>query len=339
MKQPRSFFIHVLIFVLAQMAWLIVLGLWIYWYVSNYMFISEVGEGLPSQLMTEGLNHLVLVGGIVLLIAVSTGMSMIFHRLSVQFKLTRLYDNFIANMTHELKSPLAAVQLSLETMKVYSLSREKQDEFITLMLKDTQRLNNLINAILQIPALEQKRIAHDFRVWTMGPLVQDLIQEIQEQFNLASEAIQLSGVEEECTCLVDRNALRIVMDNLVDNSIKYSQGQVQIKITCACQSRWFTLVYTDQGVGIAQQEQKKVFHKFYRSQDEHMPNVKGTGLGLYWAQEIIKYHQGTIRVDSQGKNFGTSFVIDLPLYPQEGKRSLKYLFGSKPKGKRKQNRP
>ena len=312
MRQPRSFFFHVLIFVLAQVAWLILLGLWIYWYVTNYMFISEVGAKLPSELMSEGFNHLVLVGGLVLLIAVSTGMSLIFHRLSVQFKLTKLYDNFIANVTHELKSPLTAIQLHLETMRRRSLPREKQEQFLNLMLKDTRRLNSLITAILQIPALEQKKIAHDFQDWSMDQLVRELLDEAQDQFNIPPGAITMHG-NGACVCRVDRNALRIVLDNLIDNSIKYSRGEVEIQIFLSCQRRWFSLTFSDNGVGISQQDQKKVFHKFFRSQHAQVPSVKGTGLGLYWAREIVRFHGGRIRVESPGQGQGTSFIITLPV--------------------------
>ncbi|ACV69133.1 sensor histidine kinase [Desulfohalobium retbaense] len=336
MRQPRSFVVQVLIFVLAQVAWLVLLGLWIYWYTSNYMVISEVGPRLHSQLMSEGLNHLLLIGGLILLIAISTGMSLLFHRLSVQFKLTRLYDNFIANVTHELKSPLASIQLSIETMRMHELPREKQEEFFNMMLKDTDRLNNLISAILQVPALEQKKIAHDFQVHRMEELVPELVHESREQFSLPEKAIQISG-DGGCDCVLDRNAFRIVLDNLVDNSIKYSREGVDtaIHIRMACERGKFILRFADNGVGIPLQHQEQVFEKFFRSHDTAMPSVKGTGLGLYWVKEIIRIHQGAIRVSSRGTNKGSTFRIELPQYAKGTERAAQRLLRLSRKQKQK----
>ena len=110
------FLIHpVLIFVLAQLAWLCLVGIWIYWYVSNYIIFQQVGDKLSPQLISKSNNVLALVIGLILLVAILVGISLIFIYLNKQLKMARLYDNFIANVTHELKSPLASIQLYLET--------------------------------------------------------------------------------------------------------------------------------------------------------------------------------------------------------------------------------
>ena len=95
MKRPHSLFYHVLVFVLAQLAWMALLGIWIYWYVSNYIIFSKVGEKLSTQLVSKSTNVIALVGGLVLLVAISVLMSLIFRHLTVQYKMTRLYDHFI----------------------------------------------------------------------------------------------------------------------------------------------------------------------------------------------------------------------------------------------------
>jgi len=315
---------HVLIFVLAQVAWLSLFGIWIYWYVSNYIIFSSVDDKLSAQIVTEGRNVFVLVSGMVLLIVVSVAMSLQFHRLNIQFNLTHLYDNFIANVTHELKSPLASIQLALETMHLHNLPESKQEQFITMMLKDTGRLNKLINAILEIPALEQKKIAHNYQVYSIGPLIRELVPDSMEQFNLPENSIQIRG-KGDCQCVADRDALKIVLDNLIDNTIKYSIDPVQISLTLNCGSQYFVLDYTDHGVGISTQDQKKIFEKFYRIHDRHSPNVKGTGLGLYWIHEIIRYHGGKISVTSKGRDKGTTFRIELPIYPASKNRYIKKL--------------
>ncbi len=324
MKRRRSFLFQILIFVIAQLAWLSLLGLWIYWYVSNYIIFSQAGEKLSPQLISESKHVGTLVGGLVLLVAVSVGMILLFRHLTIQMKLTGLYDNFIANVTHELKSPLASIQLYLETMGRNDIPRPKQKEFIEVMLKDANRLNNLITSILEIPGLEQKKIAHSFSVYKADSLVHELANETLKQYKLPGNAIIIKG-KAPCECVVDRDAFKIVTNNLVDNAVKYSLGQVQITIRLFCSAKNFILEFSDQGIGISLAEQKKVFEKFYRIYNESIPSVKGTGLGLYWAKEIIRNHGGQISVFSKGKNKGTSFRIELPIYQASKNRYIEKL--------------
>lgn len=324
MKRSQSFFYHILIFVLAQVAWLSVLGIWIYWYVTNYIIFNKVDEKLSAKIVSEGRNVFILVGGLLLLITISVLMSLLFHRLNIQFNLTRFYDNFIANITHELKSPLASIQLSLETLQLHRLSGKKQKDFIYMMLKDAERLNKSINAILDVSALEQKKIAHDFQVYPIGLLIRELAKESRIQFNLPENSVSIKG-EAECQCVVDRGALKTVLDNLVDNSIKYSVKPAKIALNMYCGPRYFCLEYSDQGIGMSQKNCKKVFEKFFRVQNAYMPSVKGTGLGLYWTREIIKFHGGSITASSKGKNKGTSFHIELPIYQASKNRHIQNL--------------
>ncbi len=327
MKRWHSYFYHILIFVFAQLAWLALIALWIYWYLSNYIIFSRVGEKLSPQIIPAGRNIFALVSGLILMAAISVGMSLLFRRLSIQYNLAGLYDNFIANITHELKSPLASIQLHVETMARRELARPKQQELLALMLNDTQRLNTLINAILEMPALEQKKIAHRFEVVESGPLLRQLLDEARTQFQLAHPALTLLG-DAPCPCVADRNALRIVFFNLIDNSIKYRHGQPHITVTLGCHEKTLTIDYADQGVGWEEPEHKKIFDKFYRITSSNSPNVKGTGLGLYWVREIIRYHGGSITAASPGLYKGARFHIELPIYSRSRRRYLRKLLKS-----------
>jgi two-component system, OmpR family, phosphate regulon sensor histidine kinase PhoR len=323
-KRWHSYFYHILIFVFAQLAWLTLLALWIYWYVSNYIIFSRVGNTFSTQMAPEGRNVFALVSGLVLMVAISVAMSLLFRRLSVQYNLTGLYDNFIANVTHELKSPLASIQLYLETMQRHDVPLEKQKAFIDQMLKDTGRLNSLINAILEIPALEHKKIAHQFTIESADVFVPKLLEEAREQFKLSAPAIELHG-SASCSCVVDINAIRIVFFNLVDNGIKYRMQAFHMTVTMQNDSRHLILTFRDEGIGIPAREKDNVFKKFYRISDQDVPNVKGTGLGLYWVKEIIRYHGGSISLSSPGKYKGTTFKIILPIYNVSRRRYLAKL--------------
>jgi two-component system, OmpR family, phosphate regulon sensor histidine kinase PhoR len=323
-KRRRTFAYVMVIFILAQLAWLSLFFLWIYWYVSNYIIFSQVGGKLSAQMIAKATNVLILVGGILLLVAISVAMWMMFYRLSTQYNLTGLYDNFIANVTHELKSPLASIQLYLETMQKYRVSRGKQLEFLSMMLKDAMRLNNLINVILQIPALEQKKIAHNFSIYEADAIMRQLIREVCDQFQLTGTIVRIKG-HAQCKCVLDPAAIKVVIVNLIDNGIKYSPNRFRMAIELGCDIKSFYMTFQDRGIGITAKEQKNIFKKFYRIYDKESPSVKGTGLGLYWVREIIRYHGGKISVFSEGKHKGTTFKILLPIYPTAKTRYIEKL--------------
>lgn len=324
MKKWRTIFHPVLVFILAQLAWLSLVGLWIYWYVSNYIIFNKVGDRISPQIVSESKNVIALVGGLVLLVVILVGMYLIFIYLTKQINLTKLYDNFIANVTHELKSPLTSIQLYFETMNIRQVSPSKQKEFISLMIKDANRLQNLINSILEIAGLEKKIIAHNFQVYNAEEMTKTLIDEAVEQFKLTNNAIKINGVA-PCQCVVDRNALKIVFDNLIDNAIKYSPEAAEITVSLSHNEKKIMVEFIDRGIGISAKDQKKIFDKFHRIYGPNIPNVKGTGLGLYWVREIIKYHGGKVSVFSEGSYRGSTFKIELPIYQTSKRRYVNYL--------------
>ncbi len=328
MKKRHTIIYLISVFILAQIAWFSLLGLWIYWYVSNYIIFTQVGEKLSPQMTPDTTNVFALVSGLVLLVIISIGMSIIFLYLNRQLSLTKLYDNFIGNVTHELKSPLSSIQLYLETLDSRNVQRQKQKEFISLMIKDVKRLNNLINSILYISGVEQRKTVHkyphDYHIYQAESVIRELVNETAGQLQIPEKSIKIEG-QASCQCVIDRYWLRIVFANLFDNAIKYSKEPVEIKITLRCRQKYFFMEISDQGIGISPKDQKKIFNKFERIYSPDIPNVKGTGLGLYWVKEIIKYHGGKISVNSQGSGFGSTFRIELPVYQASRKRYIKNL--------------
>jgi len=323
-RKRQTLFYHILIFVIAQIAWLSLLGLWIYWYVYNYIVFEKVGGQVSPQLTYDITNVVPFVIGLILLVGISFTTAWIFRHLSVQLRLNKLYDNFIGNVTHELKLPLSSIQLYLETLNSQNVPPQKQKEFINLMMKDTSRLHRLIKSILEISALEQKKLSHDYQVYKAESLVRQLLNESIEQFRLPEGTVTVNG-NTQCEIVVDRDALKIILDNLVDNALKYSTEPTQINVNLSHNTNKFLIEFSDKGIGISPNEQKKIFNKFYRIYHKNIPSVKGTGLGLYWVKEIIKNHGGNITLFSEGENKGSTFKIEFPIYKTSKKRFINKL--------------
>lgn len=315
---------HITVMVLAQIAWMLLLGIWIYWYVSNYIIFERVWDEFSSQISIDGINTLAFVGGIILLVGIWAFMSLTFRRLNIHLRLTNLYDNFIANVTHELKSPLSSIQLYLETMNSRDVPKEKQKEFIERMIVDTHRLNELINSILEIPKLEQKKVSHEFHVYDVDDTMRQIINEALVLNKIPMDTVSFEG-SVKVKCVIDKNAFKIVLSNLIDNAKKYSLGELKLRFIFQRQLTYFALEVIDNGIGIPKKEQKKIFGKFVRIYNKSIPNVKGTGLGLYWVKEIIKSHGGRISVASEGLGKGTKFKIEIPIYMESKKMFINKL--------------
>ena len=313
MRGKHSLFYHILIFVLAQIVWLSLLGIWIYWYVSNYIIYEKVGDQVSPQLIYDVQNALPFVLGLILLIGLSFITSVIFRDLNVQLRLRELYDNFIGNVTHELKSPLSSIQLYLETLRQRDVPPEKQKEFIDMMMKDANRLQRLINSILEISAQEKRKSLKDYQIYRADHLIKNIIEESFERFRVQKENYKIEG-DAPCEIAAVKDSLKIVFDNLTDNAVKYSEANVNIVIRLKCDLERLIVDFSDNGIGVQAKEKKKIFRKFYRIDNKNIPNVKGTGLGLYQVKQIIKLHKGRISLISSGEGKGSTFRIELPFY-------------------------
>ncbi|HMN24286.1 MAG: HAMP domain-containing histidine kinase [Ignavibacteriaceae bacterium] len=318
LRRRHSFAYNLIIFILAQLVWLAVLLLWIYWYVKNNIIFEQVGENISPQIVYDAPSVFPFVGGIVLLTGLSVSLVLIFRHLNIQIKLNAMYDNFIANVTHELKSPLSSIQLYLETLNSRAVPEEKRKEFYGLMMRDSERLKNLVNSILEIAAMDKKKIQRAFDIYKADETIKKIILESAEQFQLSKNNITFSG-DAGSDIMIDRNSIKTVFDNLVDNSIKYSLSELQIEIIFKRSFKKIEIEFSDNGIGIANDEIKKIFQKFHRIYDKDIPNVKGTGLGLFVVKEIIKIHKGKITAYSEGKGKGSTFKIELPIYVDKKK--------------------
>ncbi|GAB4334480.1 MAG: HAMP domain-containing sensor histidine kinase [Calditrichia bacterium] len=318
MRKPLSYFTPVLFFVIAQLSWLSLLGIWIYWFVSNYFTLQAIDQKTTVDYLWEGRNLAVLISGVVMMIVVLVAIYFIFIYLTRQIHLTRLYDSFIASVTHELKSPLASLQMYLETFQMRDLPEENRREFVNLMIRDVERLKRLINRVLDVSAMEQHKMAYNFSWQPADRLFSRLIADSVRDLKLPEKAIHL-GPLPTAPIYADADALKIAVDNILENALKYSPDRFQVDITASLNRNFLILKFRDYGIGIPESEQKRVFDKFFRSREKDLPNVKGTGLGLYLTREIVRSHKGKIWVEGHGPGKGSSFFLQFPVKKPKSK--------------------
>jgi signal transduction histidine kinase len=252
-----------------------------------------------------------LSGGIALLVAVSIGIALQFAKLYRQVQLNRMYDNFIANVSHELKTPLASLQLHLDTLKQRHVSPAHLERFVSLMSSDSNRLNEQIDSIMEVARLEDRRFAIELVRSDADKLLRSIVEESTDRYAARALRIEVRG-ESNSLISADRGTLKIAVDNLIDNAVKYSPDEPNIEIDIERLGRFVRFSCTDGGVGLSHRDKNRVFRKFHRVDDPMSPSVKGVGLGLYRVREIIRHHKGRVSVTSLGSGMGSTFRIDLP---------------------------
>ncbi len=231
-----------------------------------------------------------------------------------QKKLSEIKTDFINNMTHEFKTPLATISLAVDALRNEKVmnDREKMGYFSGIIKEENKRMNKHVETILQAALLEK----NEFRINMADLHVHSLIRKALDNFNLQ---LQEKGAELDVKLnakndLISADEVHFgnMLNNLVDNAIKYSKEKLCLKVTTHSTNRTLLIKIEDNGIGMARETVKRVFEKFYRAYTGNVHNVKGFGLGMSYVKSVIDAHKGNIQVDSAlGK--GTSFTIDVPL--------------------------
>lgn len=216
--------------------------------------------------------------------------------------------NFLLSITHELKSPLASIRLSLETMDRRQLSHENIKEISQDAIRETDRLHNLVNNIL-IAARLESNYKPAYEAMDIKTFIREKYQDIENR--LPNTEVILNFPPGELKADIDPMGITALFNNLVENAYKYSGDNKIIDITVLDEGDSWGLVVADQGIGISRREKSRVTKKFYRVGSEDTRRTKGTGLGLYIVDTVVKEHLGEIEIEDNQPQ-GTKFIISLP---------------------------
>jgi signal transduction histidine kinase len=226
--------------------------------------------------------------------------------------LAKLKSDFVSNVSHELRTPLALIRLYAETLELGRVHKDKFEEYYRIIRKESERLTALINNILDFSRIEAGRKEYEFRETDIAELVKNTLESYRDQIAEQGFALEQQIDSNIPTMHVDREAIERSVVNLVNNALKYSAEEKFLGVKLYRSNGVVNLEVTDRGIGIARNEQAKIFDKFYRAGDPLVHNTKGSGLGLSLVRHIAQAHGGNIDVESTpGK--GSKFILWLPL--------------------------
>lgn len=218
---------------------------------------------------------------------------------------------FVDSVTHELRSPLASLRLCLETLEREGLAEQQRTSLREMMREDVERLSAFIDDILEATRLEHAEKGHTVTRVSLLALVERCLAALHRRHRVMPESIGID-IPPDLVVTTDAGALEIVLKNLLDNAIKYSDPPARVQISAKIDDDHLVVDVTDQGIGIPRRALSRVFDRFYRVDDESVRARRGTGLGLYVVNALVRGLGGRLSAHSDGPGTGTRIRVILP---------------------------
>lgn len=250
----------------------------------------------------------------VFLIAVTIFSFLLLYRnLLRQRKLTEIKNEFIGNITHELKTPISTVSVAIEAIRNFNALQNpaRTQEYLDIANNELQRLGLLVDKVLKLSMFENREIHLNKEKVDLRQLAEEVMASMKPQFEKSNAIVTFKTSGENFIIEADKMHITSVIYNLLDNALKYSKADPQIAVQIIDQSKYIELRVADNGIGIAPEYKTKIFEKFFRVPDGNRHNIKGYGLGLSYVFHIAVRHMGFAEVESElGK--GSTFIVKLP---------------------------
>jgi two-component system phosphate regulon sensor histidine kinase PhoR len=237
----------------------------------------------------------------------------IYRNLVAQQRLSDIKNDFISNITHELKTPIATVNVAIEALRNFGgiHNPERTKEYLDISASELQRLGLLVDKVLKISMFEKNEITLEKEKFDLVQLCSEVMDSMKLQFEQQSAVTILETSGENFIIEADKLHMTSVIYNLLDNALKYSKQNPHITVHILDQSQYLEIRVSDDGIGIAGEYKSKIFEQFFRVPGGDRHNIKGYGLGLSYVNNIIQRHQGFIEVESElGK--GSTFITKIP---------------------------
>jgi len=266
----------------------------------------------PSAYIFGKLRLPILVS-VLLVIFTTVSFIFLYRNLLAQQRLSAMKNEFISNVTHELKTPIATVNVAVEALRNFNALEDpvKTKEYLDISASELQRLSLLVDKVLKLSMFESKVLALEKTSFDLRSLTEEVMAMMRLQFEKQDALVSMTTTGEHFTILADRTHMASVLYNLLDNALKYAKDQPRIEISLHSKNMHVEVSVKDNGIGIPAEYKTRVFEKFFRVPADNVHNTKGYGLGLSYVRHILQRHMGFIQVESEpGK--GSVFTAYVP---------------------------
>ena len=306
----------VVVFVTLQVIWLAMTLIWVIWFVDAASQLTRIADKVEISSINDHSAIAVLIVGCVLLLMLLVGTVMLFVISQRQRYLMLQQKSFVSSVTHELRSPLASLQLTLETLRTRQLEPSTIETLQDMASEDIERLSRLVSHILVSSRLDRgiRGIAGNEE----NVVLDEEIGEVCTNAKWLDSHLEARLVVEcpkDLVIYTSKPVIRLILSNLVENAIKYSPRWEAIRVSAKLEHALLTIEVSDQGIGLSHNEQKKIFKMFHRAKVTQKKAIPGTGLGLYIVRSLVRCIGGEVWVESPGKDKGSTFFVTIPANP------------------------
>ncbi|MGZ5135364.1 MAG: sensor histidine kinase [Flavitalea sp.] len=258
-----------------------------------------------------------IVGSIFFTLIIVSAFYVTIAALLRQKKMSEIKNDFINNMTHEFKTPLATISLAVDAMRNEKVlqDKNKMDYFSGIIKEENKRMNKHVETILQAALMDRQEVQLAKRPMHVHDLLEEVVDNYKLQLQEKKGHIEFHPNAKMDYVEADPVHFRNVLSNLVDNAVKYSGENLLLKIQTSNNNKYLILKFEDNGIGMSKETVRRIFEKFYRAHTGNLHNVKGFGLGLSYVKTIVDAHHGRIRVESTPGR-GSTFTLEIPLLRQ-----------------------
>ncbi len=304
------------LYVLLLTAAVVLLVFWVLYVFDAYQtinnFVTRYGGGSGSYY-----HWIVLAIGCTLLISMIVGLSLQLAQNISEFRYNRKQEEFISNITHELKSPLAAIRLHAQTLQHDELTKDQSNRFIGHILEQTQRMTDLVEDVLEISRLRNHGAKLHLETVRLNDFMQRYIDEAKIRFSAQGHVFEYD-IKTSAAIQANVLALHRILDNLMSNAIKATPKGNKLGITLRDILNSIEIEIWDHGIGIPKKELPNIFKRFYQIGPEIRSRSRGTGLGLAIVLDLVKEMRGDIRVEQHANHSGSRFIVTFPRLNQKG---------------------
>jgi two-component system phosphate regulon sensor histidine kinase PhoR len=270
------------------------------------------GDELTIQARRRRLGEMALLA--LSCVVVLAGVVVVLLANAQERKLHAMRADFVANVSHELKTPLALVRMFGELLMTGRVANEeKRTQYLQIIVRESERLTALIENVLDFARVEKGKVAYDFAPGDLGGVVARAVEACRYRAETEGMRLEIDAAPELPEVVMDERAMQLVVINLVENALKYAPGTEVVRVEVGGHDDVATIAVIDRGPGIAEGDRERIFERFYRGKSARGGQVRGSGIGLALVDHIADAHGGRVEVRDGEKGKGAVFVVTLPV--------------------------